>query len=29
MRVIVADDSLLTREGIVQLLTAAGLDVVA
>lgn len=28
MRVIVADDSLLTREGIVQLLTAAGVDVV-
>ena len=28
MRVIVADDSLLTREGIVQLLTAAGLDVI-
>jgi serine/threonine-protein kinase len=29
VRVIVADDSLLTREGIVQLLTAAGIHVVA
>jgi DNA-binding NarL/FixJ family response regulator len=28
MRVVVADDSLLTREGIVQLLRAAGIDVV-
>jgi len=28
VRVIVADDSLLTREGIVQLLSAAGVDVV-